>query len=199
MLYLPDELYGYRLNVSRQTARAALRHFIARTNDLAARPRFYNTFFSNCTNELAKTVNAGDEDVIPYHYSFVLTGFADRYLHRLGYLGETDSDFAAIRSAGHLNTIVRANAGAGEKTWPAEVTIVKKDPKLRLDLRLSPDRAEITVPLEDFALARLTEKLKEFISSYGMTLQISFPAEAQPGRQLLDAVDFAFSSEKSDV
>ena len=47
----------------------------------------------------------------------MLTGFADRYLHRLGYLGETDSDFAAIRSAGHLNTIVRANAGAGEKTF----------------------------------------------------------------------------------
>ncbi len=116
-VYLPDQLYGYRLNVPAQTARAALRHFIDRTNDLAARPRFYNTLFSNCTNELADTVNGGGEDIIPYHYSFVLTGFADRYLHRLGYLGEKDRDFAAIRSAGHLNAIVRANAGAGEKTF----------------------------------------------------------------------------------
>ena len=102
----------------RQTARAALRHFITRTNDLAARPRFYNTLFSNCTNELAKTVNdGGGGDIIPYHYSFVLTGFADRYLHRLGYLGESDIDFAAIRSAGHLNAIVRANAGASEMAF----------------------------------------------------------------------------------
>jgi len=117
-VYLPEELYGYRLNVPPQTARAALRHFIARTNDLAARPRFYNTLFSNCTNELAKTVNDGSgKDLVPYHYSFVLTGFADRYLHRLGYLGEADSDFAAIRRAGHLNTIVRANAGAGETAF----------------------------------------------------------------------------------
>ncbi len=117
VLYLPDELYGYRLNVSRQMARAALRHFIARTNDLAARPRFYNSLFSNCTNELAETVNAGGEDVIPYHYSFMLTGYADRYLHALGFLGEPDSDFAAIRRAGHLNAIVRANAGASEKAF----------------------------------------------------------------------------------
>lgn len=117
VLYLPDELYGYRLNVPPQTARAALRHFIARTNELAARPRFYNTLFSNCTNELAKTVNDGGGDFIPYHYSFVLTGYADRYLHRLGYLGGPGSDFAAIRAAGHLNAIVRANAGAGEMAF----------------------------------------------------------------------------------
>ncbi|MDH3196419.1 MAG: DUF4105 domain-containing protein [Hyphomicrobiales bacterium] len=125
-VYLPEELYGYRLNVPPQTARAALRHFITRTNKLAAAPRFYNTLFSNCTNELAKTVNdGGGEDFIPYHYSFVLTGFADRYLHRLGYLGEPDSDFAAIRRAGHLNTtvraIVRANVGASEKAFSQAV------------------------------------------------------------------------------
>ena len=120
-VYLPDELYGYRLNVPPETARAALRHFIARTNDLAARPRFYNTLSSNCTNELAKTVNGGGEDIIPYHYSFVLTGFADRYLHRLGYLGEPDRDFAAIQRAGHLNAIVRANAGASEKAFSKAV------------------------------------------------------------------------------
>ena len=69
---------------------------------------------------------------------------------------------------------------------------------MRLDLRILPDRAEITVPLEDFALGRLTEKLKEFISGYGMALLINFTAEAHDGRQLLDAVDFAFSSEKLD-
>ena len=88
--------------------------------------------------------------------------------------------------------------GAGEKAWPAVVNILKKDPKLRLDLRIFPDRAEITVPLEDFALVRLTDKLKEFISVYGMALQIGFSAEDYDGRQLLEAVDFAFSSEKPD-
>ena len=115
-----------------------------------------------------------------------------RYTVQLNRAGREDGD--AIHVPGKLV----AQTPAGEKTWPAEVVILKKDPKLRLDLRLSPDRATVTVPIEDFALGRLTEKLKEFISGYGMALLINFTAEAHDGRQLLDAVDFAFSSEKLD-
>ena len=124
----------------------------------------------------------------------VFTAAFWRYTVQLSRAGREDGD--AIQVPGKL---VAQVPGAGEKTWPAEVTIIKKDPKLRLDLRISPDGAEITVPLEDFALARLTDRLKEYVSGYGMALQISFPAEAHDGRQLLDAVDFAFSSEKLDV
>ncbi len=124
----------------------------------------------------------------------VFTAAFWRYTVQLSRAGREDG--AAIHVPGKL---VAQIPGAGEKTWPAEVTIILKDAKLRLDLRLSPERAEITVPLEDFALARLTDRLKEYVSGYGMALQISFPAEAHDGRQLLDAVDFAFSSEKLDV
>jgi hypothetical protein len=117
-----------------------------------------------------------------------------RYTVQLNRAGREEGD--AIHVPGKL---VAQIPDSGEKTWPTEVTIIKKDPKLRLDLRILPERAEITVPLEDFALARLTEKLKEYVSGYGMTLQIGFAAEAHEGRQILEAVDFAFSSEKLDV
>jgi len=116
-----------------------------------------------------------------------------RYTVQISRAGREDGD--AIQVPGKL---VAQIPGAGEKTWPAEVAILKKDAKLRLDLRLSPDRATITVPMEDFALGRLTEKLKEYISGYGMTLKLSFSAEDHDGRQLLESVDFAFSSEKPD-
>ena len=116
-----------------------------------------------------------------------------RYTVQINRAGREDGD--AIQVPGKL---VAQIPGAGEKTWPAEVSILKKDAKLRLDLRLSPDRATITVPMEDFALGRLTEKLKEYISGYGMTLQIGLAAEDHEGRQILEAVDFAFSSEKLD-
>jgi hypothetical protein len=115
-----------------------------------------------------------------------------RYTVQLSRAGREDGD--AIHVPGKLV----AQTSGGEKTWPAEVAILKKDPKLRLDLRLSPDRATVTVPIEDFALGRLTEKLKEYISGYGMTLQIGFSAEDHDGRQLLESVDFSFSSEKTD-
>ena len=116
-----------------------------------------------------------------------------RYTVQVSRAGREDGD--AIQVPGKL---VAQIPGAGEKIWPAEVEIIKKDARLRLDLRLSPDRATITVPMEDFALGRLTEKLKEYISGYGMALQLSFDAEDHDGRQLLESVDFAFSSEKLD-
>ena len=116
-----------------------------------------------------------------------------RYTVQVSRAGREDGD--SIQVPGKL---VAQIPGAGEKTWPAEVEIIKKDAKLRLDLRLSPDRATITVPMEDFALGRLTEKLKEYISGYGMALKLSFSAEDHDGRQLLESVDFAFSSEKLD-
>ena len=115
-----------------------------------------------------------------------------RYTVQLNRAGREDGD--AIHVPGKL----MARTAGGDKTWPAEVTILKKDPKLRLDCNLTTERAEITVPLEDFALGRLMEKLKEYVSGYGMVLQISFDAQLQEGRQMLEAVDFAFSSEKTD-
>ena len=135
------------------------------------------------------TETAAAETKVPMRFTAAFW----RYTFQMNRAGRVESD--AIYLPGKL---VAQIPGAGEKTWPAEVTILKKDPKLRLDLRIFPDRAEITVPLEEFALVRLTEKLKEFISGYGMTLQIGFCAEDHDGRQLLEAVDFDFSSEKSD-
>ncbi len=135
---------------------------------------------------------AADETAADTRVPMRFTAAFWRYTVQLNRAGREEGD--AIHVPGKL---VAATSG-GDKAWPAEVTILKKDPKLRLDLNLSAERAAITVPLEEFALARLTEKLKDFISGYGMTLQIAFAAEAHDGRQLLDAVDFAFSSEKPD-
>ena len=66
----------------------------------------------------------------------VFTAAFWRYTVQVSRAGREDGD--AIHVPGKLIAQV---PGAGEKTWPAEVTIIKKDPKLRLDLRISPDRA----------------------------------------------------------
>ena len=140
------------------------------------------------TNPAEAVAEAVAETRVPMHFTAAFW----RYTVQVNRAGREDGD--AIHVPGKLV----ARTPGGDKAWPAEVTVVKKDPKLRLDLNLTADRAAITVPLEEFALARLTEKLKDYISGYGMTLQIAFAAEAHDGRQLLDAVDFAFSSEKPD-
>jgi hypothetical protein len=77
---------------------------------------------------------------------------------------------------------------------PARAMVVKADARKRLDLVLSQKESVITIPLEPFAMQRLQERLKELVSGYGMNVRIGFSAEETNERQILEAVDFAFSS-----
>ncbi len=106
-VHLDHELYAYRLDVSPEQARAILEHFIARTNRLIERPRFYNTLTSNCTNELAKAVNDAFPGSLPWRRSHVFTGRSAEYLHRLGFL-EGGKDFEAIRATAEIRSAVHA-------------------------------------------------------------------------------------------
>jgi hypothetical protein len=76
----------------------------------------------------------------------------------------------------------------------ARAMIVKADARKRLDLVLAPQDAVLTIPLEPFALQRLQDRLKDLVSGHGMAVRIGFSAEEAPERQVLEAVDFAFSS-----
>ncbi|HEX2257981.1 MAG TPA: hypothetical protein VHG92_15025 [Afifellaceae bacterium] len=97
----------------------------------------------------------------------------------------------AVYAVGEL--AFRSEAGE-RRTFPGRALIVSKDPKLRLDLVLSPNEAVITVPLEEFSLGRLRDQIKELVSGYGLVMRIGFRAADRPGRQMLASVDFAFSS-----
>jgi hypothetical protein len=54
---------------------------------------------SNCTNELAKVAQ------IPWHYSFILTGYSPQYLYRLKYI--PGPDFATAKSQARLDVEIR--------------------------------------------------------------------------------------------
>ncbi|NWG45770.1 MAG: DUF4105 domain-containing protein [Alphaproteobacteria bacterium] len=77
-VYLDHDVNVYRLALTESQARSALTRFLASTQALGARPRFYHTLFSNCTNELGKNAGLG------WHPSFVLTGRAAGHLHGIG-------------------------------------------------------------------------------------------------------------------
>ncbi|MGH6924084.1 MAG: hypothetical protein ACRED5_10125 [Propylenella sp.] len=90
---------------------------------------------------------------------------------------------------------VSYRTGSGERRLhPARAMVVKSDARKRLDLVLSQKESVLTIPLEPFAMQRLQDRLKELVSGYGMTVRIGFSAEETGEKQILDAVDFAFSS-----
>jgi hypothetical protein len=97
----------------------------------------------------------------------------------------------AVYAVGELASRTRAGE---RRTVPARAIILAKDPKLRLDLVLGPGEAVITVPLEAFSLQRLRDQIKELVSGYGLVMRLGFSAADRPGRQILGAIDFAFSS-----
>jgi hypothetical protein len=90
-------------------------------------------------------------------------------------------------------------AAGDRRVHPARAMVVKADARKRLDLVLSPQEAVLTIPLEPFAMQRLHDRLKDLVSGYGMAVRIGFSAEETPERQVLEAVDFAFSSPSRHV
>src|SRR6185295_5387527 len=64
----------YPVTITRDQMQTMLRNVLERTQSLEYTPRYYNTLFSNCTNELAKAAG--------FHWApaFILTGESDEYL-----------------------------------------------------------------------------------------------------------------------
>ena len=104
---LDHDLYAYRLNVTPEQAQAILMHFINRTNTLGERPRFYNTLVSNCTNELAKAVNAAFPSALPWHFSHILTGHSAERLHALGFLSPETTVFNDVKARANIRGVVK--------------------------------------------------------------------------------------------
>ncbi len=96
---LQHETYVYPLQLTDDTKQTLLRHLLARTEALETTPRFYNTFGSNCTNELAKAAN------LKWHNSFVLTGGSAKHLFNMKVIpGET---FEGARERADVTAFVR--------------------------------------------------------------------------------------------
>ncbi|MDX2275254.1 MAG: DUF4105 domain-containing protein [Hyphomonadaceae bacterium] len=75
---LDHEIFVYPVDISDAQKQILLRRMLQRTDALEAEPRFYNTIFSNCTNELAKAAGFN------WAPAYILTGTSDEYLFNRG-------------------------------------------------------------------------------------------------------------------
>jgi hypothetical protein len=111
---------------------------------------------------------------------------------RLGRSGREEGEGVII-----MGEVSYRGARGGRIISPARAMVVKTDSRKRLELRLAPQDAVLTIPLEPFAMQRLQDRLKDLISFYGMTLRVAFTAADTPELQGLEAVDFAFSADSA--
>lgn len=104
-VYLDHDVYMYPLQLSAEQEQALFWMLAKETQGIAENPRFYNTITSNCTNELARIVNEMRPHTVPVHLSYLLTGLADQYLYRLGYI-PSDQPFDQIRQQFKIDEFV---------------------------------------------------------------------------------------------
>ena len=75
---LGHEVFVYPVAIGGEQKRVLLTRLLERTEALETRPRYYNTLFSNCTNELAKAAGFN------WAPAFIVNGRSDEYLFRRG-------------------------------------------------------------------------------------------------------------------
>jgi len=90
--YLDKDVYVYPLELGEQQKLDFLKALMGQTVDVSTHARFYNTFTSNCTNELAKVAK------LDWHYSWVLTGYSPQRLYELELIPGETFDAAKARA-----------------------------------------------------------------------------------------------------
>ena len=91
-----NELYMYPLVGSMDAARRLFLNLAEESRQLETRPRFYNTFASNCTNELARVANQAQPGAIPPNLALMLPGYSDSFLYDLGFI-PNDAPLETVR------------------------------------------------------------------------------------------------------
>ncbi|MBS0322011.1 MAG: DUF4105 domain-containing protein [Proteobacteria bacterium] len=109
-----EDVYLYHVNMSAAAARALLRVYVERINELAARPEFYNLLSNSCTINIIRYANrVGRAGRLTYDQ--VLNGWIDRYLYRTGLI-DTSLPFWTLRERSHVNAAANA-AGDSPDFW----------------------------------------------------------------------------------
>ena len=98
-VYLDHDILVYPLALSDEQELEFLSRLLRKTQTISTKARWYNTLFSNCTNELAKTAD------LDWHHAFVMTGYSAERLFELGLIpGE---DFAATKARALMTDEIR--------------------------------------------------------------------------------------------
>lgn len=113
VVMLDHEVFVYPVAIEDERMRVLLTRLIERTRALEDRPRYYNTLFSNCTNELAKAAGFN------WAPAYILTGRSDEYLFRRGVIpGES---FAQAHARSDMTDFIRALNSAPPAVFDAEL------------------------------------------------------------------------------
>lgn len=80
-----EDVQIYRTNTNPQKARALLLHYVARANQLAQQPQWYNSLFTNCTTVVLQMIRTITGEV-PLDWRLLANGHLPQYAYEAGIL-----------------------------------------------------------------------------------------------------------------
>lgn len=102
-----DPLYLYSIRATPEAAQAMLVDMLERTNAIAERPEFYDTWENNCTNNLVVHLNrVAPIHIRPWSWRVALPGHTGRVAYDHGLLGN-DEPFEVIQERSRINERAR--------------------------------------------------------------------------------------------
>jgi len=108
--YRREPVYLYRLNTSADDARRLLLVYLARINQLAEHPEFYNLLTNSCTINIVRYANAAGRSG-GFDIRHFLNGLVDSYLYFSGRV-DTTLPFDELRQRSLINEAAQAADGA---------------------------------------------------------------------------------------
>ncbi len=101
-----EDVQLYRLRVPPQAAKVLLLEYVEDSNELAAKPRFYNSLTTNCTTTIFKMIRAVG-DALPFDWRLIVNGYLPDYVYDRGALTDGLS-LEALRAASHIDARAQA-------------------------------------------------------------------------------------------
>ena len=114
-----EAVYLYRLNTSPDNARRLLMVYLARINELADRPVFYNLLTNSCTINIIRYANAAGRKG-RFDIRHLFNGLIDSYLYHSGRV-DTTLPFHELRRRSLINEAAQAADGAPEPEFSQRI------------------------------------------------------------------------------
>lgn len=99
-----NDVYVYPTVATPEQSQQLFANMMARTNQLAASPEFYNTLTNNCTTTIRRHINELKPNRIANAWQVILPGHSDRYAYDLGLLDQR-IPFEDLKQACHVNRL----------------------------------------------------------------------------------------------
>jgi hypothetical protein len=116
-----ESVYLYQLNSSSDDGRRLLMVYLARINELADRPEFYNLLTNSCTINIIRYANAAGRKG-RFDIRHLFNGLIDSYLYYSGRI-DTNLPFDDLRRRSLINEATEAADGAPEPDFSQRIRV----------------------------------------------------------------------------